>query len=95
MYVGTLTMPGSDYRLPPPAELQETMIRLKKVLLTNLRNGDVFSQWNDSQFGMLLSGMSLEQAERILRRFDEKFGKNYFKELVIPRWSLHPILSSE
>lgn len=95
LFVATLTLTGPDFRLPPPGELQEAMEKLKRVLLYNLRCGDVVSPWNESQFVILLSGVQSTQAEAILSRLTGLFNKSNPTDMVVPRGSLHPLGSPQ
>jgi len=89
--VATITLTGPDFRMPPPLELQEAMKSLEQVLLNNLRHGDVFSHWNESQFVVLLVDVDVKRAEVILQRIKDQFSKAFSKDIVIPRSSFHPL----
>ncbi len=93
--VATITLTGPDFRIPPPAELQEAMKNLEQVLLDNLRNGDVFSTWNESQFVVLLVDVGTNQAEKVLHRVKEQFNKVFSRDNVVPRSSFHSLSLSK
>lgn len=95
LYLGLFTLTGPDFQPPPFLQLQEAMEQLQQVLLANLRKGDVIAPWNESQFTLLLPGLSLEQAEKVLQRIRETFQKAYTQEGVVLRSSAHPLLPWE
>lgn len=95
LFIASLTLTGHDFQMPPTAELFAAMEELKQALFGNMRKGDVFSQWNESQFVILLSTMSLEQAETILQRIRKEFKTVLPKGMIIPRSTVYPISSPE
>ncbi len=67
-----ITLTSPDYRLPPPNELNEAMDTLNKVIMHNLREGDFYSRWNESQFAILLIDMDINMSEKVLLRIKNK-----------------------
>ena len=95
LFIATLTLTGPDFQLPPTEELFAAMENLKQVFLSNLRKGDVFHQWNESQCVALLSAMNVEQAEGVLKRISKKLKNDFAKDLIVPRSTVYPLVSPE
>ncbi len=71
VFLGMLTLTFKDFTLPPQQELQLAMDRLLQVLVLQLRKGDVVTRWNHAQFLLILPGLNLEQAEKVLQRLKQ------------------------
>ena len=82
-YIVVLTVTGSDYRPPPPVELQEAMIKLDRVIAGNLRSGDIYSKWNESQFAILLKVQEAETIETIIKRIKDNAGQVMSRGTVV------------
>lgn len=95
IYVGVFSLDSPEDRMPPSAELQDSMKSLQEVLLNNLRKGDVISQWSKNRFVLLLMGMEFGQAEKILERIREKFEKIHFNKGVVLSCNIHSLFSLE
>lgn len=95
LHLGLLTLTGPDYQLPPALQLREAADKLREVLLNTLRQGDVLSPWNESQFIILLPGLNLEQAEGVLWRIKSAFRKVCPSEDIVLRSSAYPALPWE
>lgn len=92
VFLGLLTLTRPDYGMPMAKSLKETMERLKESLVTSLRKGDVVSRWNEAQYLVLLPGLSLEQAERVLGRIKERFRKGGGSKDIVLRAKLQSML---
>ncbi len=75
IFLGLLTVMRSDYRLPPVDTLNAVMEKLQGVVQSSLRMGDVFCRWNESQYLLMLPGLSQEKAELVLQRIENNFWK--------------------
>lgn len=95
LHIGLLTIAGPDYSIPAGDKLERAVEELKQLLSTVLRKSDVLSHWNETQFALLLPGMYLEQAEKVLQRINEEFKKIYPAEEVFLRSSVHSIFTWE
>jgi len=95
VHLAFLTLTGPDFQPPAAAQLQVSMEWLKQVLLSSLRRGDVITPWNESQFTLLLPGLSLEQGETVLQRIRGEFTQNPPGKGVILRSGIHPVLPWE
>jgi len=92
VFVGLLTITRSDFRMVPRNTLREAMEYLKQLLMSSLRRGDVVSWWNDAQFIVILPGLNMEQAKRVLRRFEGKFHARYSSEDIVLRAKIQSLL---
>jgi two-component SAPR family response regulator len=93
IYLGILSIDGSNGRALSSAELQVALKSLKTLLLNNLRKGDIISQWDKNQFILLLAEMDQEQANRILGRIKGKFKKKHFKGEDVLHCTVHSLSS--
>jgi DNA-binding SARP family transcriptional activator len=80
-----LTVTKTDYKMPSPEKIKETMDKLQDVILGSLRKGDIVTRWNDAQYLLLLPGLSREKASEVLKRIEE----NYLKLHSLDGLSLH------
>ncbi len=73
--LGLLTVEGKNGQLPSIKNLGRVMTELENILVTNLRKGDVVSQWTEAQYLVLLTGAGEKTPrvcrERICREFDK------------------------
>lgn len=93
IYLGILSIDGSNGRALSSAELQDALESLKTLLLNDLRKSDVISRWNKNQFVLLLTGMDQKQANRILGRIKGKFKKKHFKGEDVLHCTVHSLSS--
>jgi two-component SAPR family response regulator len=92
VFLGLLTITLPDYRLPAPQILKEAMLHLEAVLEKTLRKGDVISRWNEAQFLLILPGLNLEQAERVLKRVNAAFKSRYNLGSLVLHRKQQPLL---
>lgn len=76
-FLGVLTISLPDYSLPENEKLREAMKELRQILLSNLRKGDVITEWNDAQFLLSLPSLNVQQAEVALKRIQKKFSESF------------------
>lgn len=95
LFVATITLTDPNYIQPPVHILSEAMAIQKEVLFYCLRKGDVFAQWNESQYLVLLPTVSLSDVEVIMQRVVSNFKQKAAKGDVIPRSSIHQLMSNE
>ncbi len=74
---------------------KKAMECLRTVLLGQLRRSDIISPWNETQFTLLLPGLSPEQAEALLQRIREAFKIQCEYEDMSLRSSVHSFLPPE
>lgn len=72
-YLFLLTPSQRDYRALSPEEQKKIMTGLQDILASKLRIGDICCWWNESQFVILLSGITLEQSEKVIERIKAAF----------------------
>lgn len=92
VFLGLLSVTCSDYRCPSRMSLEKAMQFLQDILVASLRKGDIISRWNDAQFLVILPGLTVEQAERVLIRIETIFLKNYNKDNIILHRKHQPLL---
>lgn len=69
-----------------------SMERVKEVILSGLRQGDVFTQFSATQYLLLLPCASSENGEKVLCRLMSRFRRAYPKMSVLLQYSLLPLL---
>lgn len=96
VHIGLLTFQGEDGGQPEAARLKEAMNGLNAALSASLRKGDVFTNWKDNQFAVLLPGTTREQADTVLKRTVCCLGEH---SSVKPEYELqrkvYPLLSTD
>lgn len=75
VFLVLLTVSRPDYEPPHPEMLRRAMGELADHLVGSLRKGDVISQWNKAQFLLIMPGLNMEEAERVLARITADFGE--------------------
>jgi DNA-binding NarL/FixJ family response regulator len=66
---------AKDYSKPSDNLLQEVMQNLKSVIMQTLRKGDLFTNWHEGQFLLLLPGLNREQAAEVLDRIERAYSR--------------------
>lgn|GEM_PF-1170035 len=66
-----------DYSKPSDYLLQEVMQNLKSVIMQTLRKGDLFTNWHEGQFLLLLPGLNREQAAEVLDRIERAYSRKH------------------
>jgi len=61
IFLSLLTLKRTNAERLTPQSINESMETIKEVLLTSLRKGDVACRWNDTQYLLLLAGLSMER----------------------------------
>ena len=72
VFLALLTLAAVNQKVP---DINKTADSLLCFLLASLRKGDVVTKWNDTQFLLLLPGLSFEQGEKVLNRICSDFKK--------------------
>lgn len=77
VFMGMLTISGANEKTQNSRVLKKGMGSLLDMLIQNLREGDVVSEWSTSQILVLLSGTTLDQANMVLDRILDKFKRDH------------------
>lgn len=91
-FLGLLTITRRNYRPLPSEVLEIALVKLKKIISTNIRKGDVCTQWNEAQFLLLLPDLTREIGERVLKRIRSQFKKETAPEDLVLRYKVKPLL---
>ncbi len=73
VFLGSFTVLLPGQHIPPRKKLEQAVAKLKLVLKRTLRKGDIICRWNDTQFLVLLPGLSAEQVDKTMKRVSEVF----------------------
>jgi DNA-binding SARP family transcriptional activator len=95
LYIATITLTDPDFRQPSPDILSEAMAALKEVLFRCLRKGDVFTEWNEAQYLVLILAVNLNDVEAVIKRIKESFFQKSTRGAVVPRSSIHQLNTAE
>ena len=76
-YLCSLSLTTPQHRVPPADVLGDCLPRLKDVVVSGLRRGDVVTQYSKSQLLLILSSTSFEDCERVLQRLQAAFCRGY------------------
>lgn len=91
-----MLMPATNgLLLLPLAERQKLAGQLEQILLANLRRGDVVCKLGESQFVLLLVGMSTIQMKKMLQRIRERYRREQQQKGTDLRASILPGLPLE
>ncbi|HHX87037.1 MAG TPA: hypothetical protein GX693_02530 [Firmicutes bacterium] len=90
--LGLLSITRLNYNLPPSDMLEGAVTRLKEIIAVNIRKGDVYTQWNEAQFLLLLPDLTLETGEKVLQRINSQFQKRFAPEDLVLRYKIQPLL---
>ena len=72
-----------DRTIPLRETLERASPALEEALTESLRRGDVLARWNSAQFLILLTGLSIEDAEAVVKRVCKVFKGKYGLDDVI------------
>ncbi|MCW3490444.1 BTAD domain-containing putative transcriptional regulator [Dethiobacter alkaliphilus] len=90
-YLLLFSLTRKDYSIPPQQELSLYQEKLKDILLTCLRKGDVVTRWNEAQYLVILPGVNNEMAKVIARRIKEAFRQEFSGEDIRIRGKEQPL----
>ena len=86
---------NKDYSKPPDYLLQEVMQNLKSVIMQTLRKGDLFTNWHEGQFLLLLPGLNREQAAEVLDRIERAYSRKHSLQGLILQKKIETIFPLE
>ncbi len=65
---------------------------LKKVIAGSIRGGDVYTQWNEAQFLLLLPGQCSEMGEQVMQRIQKGFDRALEPADLLLKYTIQPLL---
>jgi DNA-binding SARP family transcriptional activator len=84
IFVGLLTLSGEGGDPPEGEALTKSMAALLKAQHQCLRRGDVISRFSMCQYILMLPTLTVENADRVMGRIEEKFAKqNPFGQITL------------
>ncbi len=92
VFLGLLTITRPDKSLPPAALLSPAAAELKQIISSNIRAGDVYTQWNKAQFMLFLPGFTRELGEKMLQRIGLRFKTAVKPADLILKYKIQPLL---
>ncbi|HHX87038.1 MAG TPA: hypothetical protein GX693_02535 [Firmicutes bacterium] len=90
--LGSLTLTGHHYSPPPSDILGAATASLKNIISASIRKGDVYTQWNEAQFLLLLPDLTPETGEKVLQRLNHKFEQEIASKELVLRCKLESLL---
>jgi len=91
VFMCLFTVDCSGYKKYKEEVLIDAMKKLHKVLISNLRKGDVVSRYSRSQFILMLPTITYENGEKLVNRLLNNYKKEYNNPLIKVNVSLEPI----
>ncbi len=91
VFVGLLTLHHTGGTPPQGEMVTKCMALLLKILHQCLRRGDVISRFSLSQYILLLPTITLENAEMVLRRVTDRYGRQPVSDEVTLEMKLQPL----
>lgn len=91
VYLVLLTILSTSQIQPDPTLLSQAMSHMNELLLGSLRRGDVVSQWNESQFVIMLASLTYEDGEMVIRRVQDKFMSTFPNPNITVKHRLQPL----
>lgn len=95
IFVALLMISGVGGQGLDPLQLDEMMRRMQKLLGETLRKGDTVSQYNASQFAILLPNVNYETGKGVLERIKRLFYQAYPHSQTTCTYRLGPVTESE
>ena len=92
IHMGIISLSGNDSYPPGSREYKEILQHLQQIIHTHLRKTDMFSNWNESNFTLMLQGADIDQTEAILTRIKETFRKAFPGDRLSLSSSVHRIM---
>jgi DNA-binding NarL/FixJ family response regulator len=86
---------AKDYSKPSDNLLQEVMQNLKSVIMQTLRKGDLFTNWHEGQFLLLLPGLNREQAAEVLDRIERAYSRMHSLQGLVLQKKIETIFPLE
>ncbi len=74
-----------------PGSIRRAMHHLENAINESLRKGDVFARYSISQYVILLSTLSAENVEPVLKRICTAFHRKYQKKDLKPVYRMQPV----
>ena len=92
VHMGIISIIGNTSCLPGSTQYTEMVEYLQQLIQTSLRRSDMFSNWDESHFTLLLQGVDIDQAESVLTRIKETFRAKYPNDELCLSSSVHRIM---
>jgi len=77
VFLCLLTVGAGDYSKLPADLLKKLTLNLQDVIMNSLRKGDLVTKWNEAQFLLLLPGLKVEQAAKVMDRIESVFTRKH------------------
>lgn len=90
-YISLISLTGPDGLALELKELNTSMERLKKTILSSLRQGDVFARYSVSQYLLMLQSASLEKSRIIISRIISNYKRAYPKSKTVIHFMVSPL----
>ncbi len=73
VFLGLQSFVPADKTVALASLIPDMMEKLRQTIQGSLRLGDIFCRWNESQFLLMLPGLTQDKAEMVLKRIEERF----------------------
>ncbi|NLL38992.1 MAG: SARP family transcriptional regulator [Clostridiales bacterium] len=90
-YISVLSLTGPNEQPLSPKALYTSMNRIKDIISSSLRRGDVFARYSVSQYLLMLQSASLEKSHLVISRILNNYKKAYPKSKAEIHFKLFPL----
>ena len=91
MFIVLMKIDRVDGRALEPLKMDDVMKRLLRVLSSNLRKGDIITQFSPSQYALLLPTVNYDTCKMVVERIRRAFYKEQANSNIMLTYRLGPI----
>ena len=91
MFIVLMKVDRVDGRPMDPLKMDDVMKRLMRVLKTNLRKGDIITQFSPSQYALLLPTVNYDTGKMVMERVRRAFYKEQANSNIMLTYRLGPL----
>lgn len=82
IHIALMTVSMQDGTVPPLGILNDTMDRLRDVVVGSLRRGDVVSRYSGAQYVVMLPAANFEDSTKVMNRVVSQFYRQYTRNTL-------------
>ena len=91
MFIVLMKVDRVDGKPMEPLKMDDVMKRLLRVLSSNLRKGDIITQFSPSQYALLLPTVNYDTCKMVVERIRRAFYKEQANSNIMLTYRLGPI----
>ncbi len=90
-YISVISLTGPNELPLSPKALNASMNRIKYIISSSLRRGDIFTRYSVSQYLLMLQSVSLEKSHMVISRILSNYKKAYPKSKAEIHFRIFPL----